>query len=321
MASSITFAAAIPTAAARCSGAASKASRAVAFRPTPAVALTNPQVRGAARRSQRMAMTVRASDGGEPATAAPTAAAAAIAAAAAMPAAEPVPDGFEYICAFEDLPRGSRKEVNPVGKSILLFWYKDTVLCIESRSPAEGAFSEGFKKARLTQDGCIVCPLTFTTFALSTGEIRSWYPENPVMRRLTPMETCRPMEVFPVLVRADGIYVDVTNGSLGSDFRAATTKGGSDTSLENNNVYAVEPRMYIEGQEGMELDNISSSQAKMDPGTVAITIAGVGALALGGTATLVYYQNFVFLGLFWAVGFAIAAKVSLDATGALSDDE
>jgi hypothetical protein len=51
-----------------------------------------------------------------------------------------------------------------------------------------------------------------------SGEIKDWYPDNPVLRKLTPIETCRPMEVFPVLVRPDGVYVDVKNGSLGPDF-------------------------------------------------------------------------------------------------------
>ena len=196
------------------------------------------------------------------------------------------------------------------------------MFCIESRSPAEGAFSEGFTKARLTQDGCIVCPTTKSTFELRTGEIKDWYPDNPVLRKLTPIETCRPMEVFPVLVRSDGIYVDIKNGSLGPDFVAPVGKGGSNTSLENNNVYAVEPQMYIQGEDGKEVavGEEGKDTPKMDPGQVAITIAGVGALALGGSATFVFYENYVGLGLFWLVGFGVAAKVSLYATGALEDD-
>merc|ERR1712216_292912 len=64
-------------------------------------------------------------------------------------------DGAESmtrVCALEELPRGDRKLVRALGKSILMFWYRDTVFAIESRSPAEGAYSEGFEKARLTQD-------------------------------------------------------------------------------------------------------------------------------------------------------------------------
>ena len=250
-------------------------------------------------------------------------------AAAAAPApSAPPPGTFAKICDFDDLPRGDRKQFNALGKSLLMFYYKDTICCIESRSPAEGAFSEGFANARLTQDGCIICPSTQSTFDLKTGEIRAWYPDNPVLRKLTPIETCRPMEVFPVLARQDGIYVDVKNGSLGPDFRAATTMGGSNTSLENNNVYAVEPMMYVEGEDGdlvsaagdFRADAKGASKEKMDPGTLAITIAGVAALALGGSATCVFYEQYVALGVFWLIGFGVAAKVGLEATGALDDD-
>merc|ERR1712216_540326 len=78
-------------------------------------------------------------------------------------------DGAESmtrVCALEELPRGDRKLVRALGKSILMFWYRDTVFAIESRSPAEGAYSEGFEKARLTQDACIECPTTKSKFDL-----------------------------------------------------------------------------------------------------------------------------------------------------------
>lgn len=108
--SATTFAvSAMPTA---CRGGRTSASaaRRVSLHPTsPSVALAAPMLR-ASKRSTR-AMMIRASDG-EAATAA---------AAAPM---EPVPDAFSKICAFEDLPRGSRKKVTALGKSILLFWYK-----------------------------------------------------------------------------------------------------------------------------------------------------------------------------------------------------
>ena len=48
------------------------------------------------------------------------------------------------------------------------------------------------------------------------------------------------MEVFPVVVaeEEDAIYVGVKDGSLGPGFVSQSFKGGSDTSLENNNVFA-----------------------------------------------------------------------------------
>ena len=59
--------------------------------------------------------------------------------------------------------------------------------------------------------------------------------------------------VFPVLVRPDGIFVDVKNGSLGPNFRAATTAGGSDTSLARvNNVYADASRVRAHGADGVK---------------------------------------------------------------------
>lgn len=76
---------------------------------SPTVALTTPKLRASKRSTP--AMMIRASDG----EAAP--------AATATPM-EPVPGTFSKICALEDLPRGDRKKVTALGKSILLFWYK-----------------------------------------------------------------------------------------------------------------------------------------------------------------------------------------------------
>jgi len=227
-----------------------------------------------------------------------------------------VPESYIKLLSLSDLPRGDRKKIDALGKSILLFWYRDSICAIESRSPSEGAYSEGFERARLTQDACIECPTTKTTFDLKTGEIKSWYPDNPVLAKLTPQETCRNMEVFPVVVaeEEDSIYVGVKDGSLGPGFVSQSFKGGSDTSLENNNVFGIEPRMYTDDGQILE-DASSSGSSKLDPGTVAVSIAGVAALAVGGTATCLYFENYVLLGIFWIVGFAAAAKVALDVTG------
>ena len=46
---------------------------------------------------------------------------------------------------------GTRRTVAAGGKAALLFWYRDAVYAVEPRSPAEGAYSEGFAEARLTQ--------------------------------------------------------------------------------------------------------------------------------------------------------------------------
>lgn len=229
-------------------------------------------------------------------------------------------ESFSKVCAVDELPRGDRKLVRALGKSILMFWYRDNVFAIESRSPAEGAYSEGFEKARLTQDACIECPTTKSKFDLKTGAIKEWYPDNPVLRRLTPQDTCRPMEVFPVEVRDDGIYVDAKNGSLGPDFVAPIGLGGSNTSLENNNVFAVETPIYVEGEEdGSGASSAGASSSKMDASQLGGLVAVAGVVAVAGTGACLYFENYIALGALWIAGFAGAAAVALKTTGALDE--
>lgn len=229
-------------------------------------------------------------------------------------------ESFSKACAVDELPRGDRKLVRALGKSILMFWYRDNVFAIESRSPAEGAYSEGFEKARLTQDACIECPTTKSKFDLKTGAIKEWYPDNPFLRRLTPQDTCRPMEVFPVEVRDDGIYVDAKNGSLGPDFVAPIGLGGSNTSLENNNVFAVETPIYVEGEkDGSGASSAGASSSKMDASQLGGLVAVAGVVAVAGTGACLYFENYIALGALWIAGFAGAAAVALKTTGALDE--
>lgn len=182
----------------------------------------------------------------------------------------------------EDLPKGVRKEVRVEGKSVLLFWYRNQIYAIESRSPAEGAYSEGFIRAKFTQDYCIECPSTGTLFSLKDGSIQSWYPNNPVLRMLTPSSTCRTMEIYPVKLEQDAISVDVSGSVLtNSNTGYNLTKGGSDTSLENNNVYGLEPRMYVEGSDaGGAEESVISKVATIGVGVFAVSAVLAVAFAI-----------------------------------------
>lgn len=108
------------------------------------------------------------------------------AAAPATPPAEPSDDSWVAVMKPEDLPKGVRKEVTVDGQSLLLFWYRNQIYAISSRSPAEGAYSEGFIKAKFTQDYGIICPTTGSVFSLKDGSILNWYPTNPILRSITP---------------------------------------------------------------------------------------------------------------------------------------
>lgn len=227
------------------------------------------------------------------------------------------PPGPEFVpvCYLDDLPKGTRKDVTVEGKAILLFWYRNKVYAIESRSTAEGYYSEGFKTAKFTQDYGIVCPSTGTVFSIRDGSIVEWYPNNPVLRQLTPVETCRPIEIYQMAEHDNTLYVNpegslanwVPASGLRSDFtmpgQLTGSKGGSDTSLENNNVYGIEPKMYLEGTDpGTAVGEDSVVTAKLSPVTVIVGTIAVGIGAVAGTGVCLYYENFIALGIFWLVG-------------------
>lgn len=215
------------------------------------------------------------------------------------------------VCRMEDLPKGVRKEVSVDGQAILLFWYRGQPYAIEARSPAEGAYSEGFLQAKFTQDYCIECPSTGSLFSLKDGSIVSWYPKNPVLRALTPASLCRPLAVYPVRYGPDAVYVDVEAASAlaGGGVAARADRGGAGTSAEGNNVFTVQPSVYFEGQDpSVESASLYAASGpggkaaeKLNPATVAVGAAALGIVAVAGTATAIYYESQLALGLFWLV--------------------
>ena len=167
---------------------------------------------------------------------------------------------------------------------MLMFWYRNQIYAIEARSPAEGAYSEGFIRSKFTQDFAIECPATGTLFSLKDGSIITWYPNNLVLRMLTPVSTCRPLEIYPVKLEQDAIGVDIS-GSTTRITNTTTTKGGSDTSLENNNVYGLEPKVYVEGSPA---DEAVSTSAIAQVATTTVGVLAVGAVGAVSIALFKY---------------------------------
>lgn len=146
------------------------------------------------------------------------------------------------------LPKGERRLIIQDGETILLLWYKDEIFAIENRSPAEGAYTEGLLNAKLTQDGCIVCPTTDSTFDLRTGDIKEWYPNNPVLRVLTP-----PLrKLFTYSVKIDGENICIrASGVVNSD--AATEivfSGKAQPGVTATDVNVEEVRMVVDEESG-----------------------------------------------------------------------
>lgn len=73
------------------------------------------------------------------------------AAADATSSTAEISDYWIPVIPVEALPRGERRLVRQNGETILLLWYRNEIYAIESTSPAEGAYSEGFLNAKLTQ--------------------------------------------------------------------------------------------------------------------------------------------------------------------------
>jgi nitrite reductase/ring-hydroxylating ferredoxin subunit len=142
------------------------------------------------------------------------------------------------------LPKGERRVIIQDNETILLLWYKDQVFAIENRSPAEGAYSEGLLNAKLTQDGCIICPTTDSSFDLKTGAIKEWYPNNPVLRVLTP--ALRTLYVYPVKTDEENIYINM-RGSTRTDAAAEIVfSGKAQPGVTATDVNVDEVRMVVD---------------------------------------------------------------------------
>ncbi|GAB2290347.1 hypothetical protein Dimus_024626 [Dionaea muscipula] len=147
------------------------------------------------------------------------------------------------------LPKGERRVIIQDGETILLLWFKDEVFAIENRSPAEGAYSEGLLNAKLTQDGCIVCPTTDSTFDLRTGATREWYPKNLVLRVLTP--ALRSLLVYPVKLDGQNIYISMGTAAKSDASAEILFSGKAQPGVTASDVNVDEVRMIVDdSQEG-----------------------------------------------------------------------
>lgn len=146
------------------------------------------------------------------------------------------------------LPKGERRVIIQDGETILLLWYKDQVYAIENRSPAEGAYSEGLLNAKLTQDGCIMCPATDSTFDLRNGSIKEWYPKNPVLRVLTP--ALRNLFVYPVKVDGENIFISMGRSAPSDASAEIVFSGRAQPGITATDVNVDEVRMVIDEGSG-----------------------------------------------------------------------
>lgn len=104
------------------------------------------------------------------------------------------------------------------------------------------------------------------------------------------------LQIYPVKLTQDAIMVSV-EGVAGT----AATRGGADTSLESNNVFALMPPSYVAGG---DFDETPSSDGPVDVSTAAtftVAIAAFGIIGAAGTLVAFYIEDLNLLAAFWVV--------------------
>ena len=88
-------------------------------------------------------------------------------------------------------------------------------------------------------------------------------------------------------LQQNAIEVDVSGSSERGGI--ATTRGGSDTSLENNNVFGLEPRAYVEGSPVD--DGAGGGDLAAQAATATVTLLAIGGAVMGGVAAFIYFAG------------------------------
>lgn len=94
------------------------------------------------------------------------------------------------------------------------------------------------------------------------------YPTNPVLRVITPQDTARNLDIYPVKMTQDAIMVDVTDAA---STKFKSSRGGSETSIDANNVFAIQPRVYVEGRDSPDGALLSLTDSGMSEGRLPWT--------------------------------------------------
>ena len=94
----------------------------------------------------------------------------------------------------------------------------------------------------------------------------------------------------------------------------ARDRGGAGTSLENNNVFTVQPTVYFEGMDpARESASVYAAgpAAPFNPAVLATGVIATGIVAVAGTGSAIYFENWLALGVFWAILGGVAGTLGL----------
>lgn len=88
----------------------------------------------------------------------------------------------------------------------------------------------------------MVCPTTDSTFDLQTGEVKEWYPKNPVLRALTPV--LRTLFIYPVKIDGENICISIGDGIASGGSAEIVFSGRAQPGVTASDVNVEEVSLY-----------------------------------------------------------------------------
>ena len=113
------------------------------------------------------------------------------------------------VLAVDDLPVGSRQVVKTGNHNLLLLNHNGQFYAVKNSCPH---LKISLKKAKINEDGALVCPMHRSAFDLKTGAVTEWTPWPPLVGKAMAMISQeKALSVFPVKTENGSIWVDLTN--------------------------------------------------------------------------------------------------------------
>ncbi|WP_013321621.1 Rieske (2Fe-2S) protein [Gloeothece verrucosa] len=111
------------------------------------------------------------------------------------------------VLSVDALAPGQRKIVTVGQQKILLINHNGQLYAVDKACPH---LKLSMKNGKITEEGSIICPWHKSSFDLRSGEATDWTPWPPVVGKAMAMVAKpKPLQVFPVRVEEDSIWVEV----------------------------------------------------------------------------------------------------------------
>ena len=115
--------------------------------------------------------------------------------------------GWTKALAVEELAPDTRQVVEVEGRALLLLNESGQIYAIDKVCPH---LKLPLKKAKINEDGSIVCPWHRSVFELETGNVKEWCPWPPAVGKLLgKVSSEKNLPVFPTRIEDGQIWVEL----------------------------------------------------------------------------------------------------------------